>query len=186
MTGARIFAGLHQRLSRFADDRAGVSAVEFSIILPFMLLLDVGGNELGNGLAVQYRATLAARTVADLAFQYISIDKATMSSILGASSAVVAPYPSNNMVVTVSEVTTNAAGQRFITWSDSLNGAPRTAGAAVTLPSALQTPNISLIWGEVTYPYTPTAGYVITGTFNIYENAYFYPRLSSSVTCNAC
>jgi hypothetical protein len=52
----------------------------------------------------------------------------------------------------------------------------------VTLPPNLRTPNISLIWGEVTYPYTPSMGYVITGTISIYESVYFYPRLSNSVT----
>ena len=68
------------------------------------------------------------------------------------------------MVVTVSEVTTNGSGQGTITWSCSLNGTARTVGSAVTLPANLQTANISLIWGEVTYPYTPQLGYVITGT----------------------
>ncbi len=186
MVRVRTLAELPRCLRRFVRDRAGVSALEFSIVLPFMLLLYIGGNELGNGLAVQYRVTLAARTVADLASQYVSIDNPTMSSILGASSAVLAPYSSANMVVTVSEVTTNASGQGSITWSDSLNGTPRTVGAAVTLPTALQTPNISLIWGEVSYPYTPSTAYVITGTINIYQSAYFYPRLSSSVACNGC
>lgn len=109
-----------------------------------------------------------------------------MSGILNASSQIIAPYPAANMVVTVSEVTTNSQGQGTITWSASLNGTARTVGASVTLPTALQTSNISLIWGEVTYPYTPQMGYVLTGTVNLYQSTYFYPRLSSSVACNGC
>jgi hypothetical protein len=97
-----------------------------------------------------------------------------------------APYPVANMVVTVSEVTTNAQGQGTITWSASLNGTARTVGASVTLPSELQTSNISVIWGEATYPYTPQMGYVITGTVNLYQSTYFYPRLSNSVACDSC
>lgn len=170
------------QLRRFARDRDAVSAVEFAIVLPFMLLLYVGGVEVGDGLAIQFKVTETARTVTDLTTQYVSIDSATMSNILGASSAVVAPYPTSSMVVTVSEVTTNSRGQGTITWSCSLNGTPRPLNQSFTLPSALQTANISLILGEVTYPYTPQLGYVITGTVNMYQSTYFYPRLSNQIT----
>ncbi|HML08750.1 MAG TPA: TadE/TadG family type IV pilus assembly protein [Xanthobacteraceae bacterium] len=186
MTLARPLRKFRSRLRRFARDRSGVTAVEFAIVVPFMLLAYIGGNELGNGLAIKYRVTLAARTVTDLASQYVSIDGATMSSILNASSSVIAPYSSANMVVTVSEITTDANGQGTVTWSDSLNGTPRTVGSSVTLPTALQTPSISLIWGEVTYPYQPVGGYFLTGTINFYQSTYFYPRLSSSIACNGC
>jgi len=190
MTGAgAIFTTilrLRSHVRRFARDRHAVSAVEFAIVLPFMLLMYIGGVELADGLAIKFKVTETARTVTDLTTQYVSIDAATMSSILGAAATVVAPYPSANMVVTVSEVTTNSQSQGTITWSDSLNGTPRTVGASVTLPTSLQTPNISLIWGEVTYPYTPSLGYFITGTINIYESTYFYPRLSNSIACDGC
>jgi Flp pilus assembly protein TadG len=169
-------------LLRLARDRDGVSAVEFAVVLPFMLTLYLGGIELGDGLAIQFRSTLAARTVADLASQYVSIDNAAMSSILGAASTVVTPYSAANMVVTVSEVTTNSHGQATVVWSDSLNGTARTVGSSVTLPTKLQQANITLIFGEVTYPYTPSMGYVITGTISIYESMYFFPRMSTTVT----
>jgi Flp pilus assembly protein TadG len=86
------------------------------------------------------------------------------------------------MVVTVSEVTTNSHGQATVVWSDSLNGTARTVGSSVTLPTKLQQANITLIFGEVTYPYTPSMGYVITGTISIYESMYFFPRMSTTVT----
>jgi Flp pilus assembly protein TadG len=178
---ASATAVFRSHLTRFASQRDGVSAVEFAIVLPFMLLMYVGSAELGDGLAIKAKATKVARTVTDLASQQVSIQASDMSTILGASSTVISPYPSANMVMTVSEVTTNAQGQGTIAWSCSLNGTARTVGSSVTLPANLQTANISLIWGEVTYPYTPQLGYVITGTVNIYENTYFYPRLVNSV-----
>jgi Flp pilus assembly protein TadG len=180
-------AGFRRALRRFLGDRDGVSALEFALIVPFMLTLYLGGAELGDGLAIQFKATLAARTVADLASQYITVDSSTMSDILGAASTVVTPYSSNNMVVTVSELTTtNSSGAATVTWSAS-NGTPRSAGSTLTLPAALQTlpSGTALIWGEVTYPYTPSMGYVITGTITMYENIYFYPRMTSSVSCTA-
>jgi Flp pilus assembly protein TadG len=177
-------------LVRFGGDRGGVSAIEFALVLPFMLTLYLGSVDLGDGLAVQYRATLAARTVADLASQYITIDANTMNEILSAASTVVAPYSANNMTVTVSEVTTtDANGNAKVTWSAANSGNGRTVGSSVTLPPALQTlpANTALILGEVTYPFTPQFGYVFTSTVNIYQSQYFYPRQTTCVSYNnAC
>jgi Flp pilus assembly protein TadG len=183
---AAALAGF-RALRRLGADRRGISAVEFALILPFMVTLYLGSVELGDGLALQFRTTLAARTVADLTSQYVTIDTATMDQILGAASTVVAPYSSNNMIVTVSEVTTtNASGAAQVTWSAANSGNGRTVGSSVTLPQALQAlpSGTALILGEVTYPYNPEFGYALTGVINIYESQYFYPRLSTCVNYN--
>ncbi len=185
MTLAATIAEFRSYLRSFARDRDAVSAVEFAIVLPFMLTIYIGSVELGDGLAINFKVTETARTVTDLTSQYVSIDPATMSSILGASSTVIAPYSSANMVVTVSQVQVAAnATTGTINWSCSLNGTARTVNSSVTLPTNLQKPasTIYLIRGEVTYPYTPAVGYVITGTINMYQSTYFYPRLSNTVT----
>ncbi len=181
MTPVRTLFAFRSYLRNFARDRGAVAAVEFAIILPLMLIIYLGGVELGDGMAIQYKVTETARTVTDLGSQYTSINTATMSSILGASSTVVAPYSSAGMTVTLSEVTTDANGAGTITWSCSLNGTAHLINSSVTLPTNLQAANISLLWGEVTYPYTPSMGYVVTGTINMYQTTYFYPRLSTSV-----
>ena len=182
MIQALLLRRCRRDLLRFARDIRGVSATEFAIVLPFMLALYLGSTEAGNGFAVQFKASLAASRVADLASQYQSIDNSAMSGILGAAAIVVAPYSSSAMIVTVTQVTTDSRGQGTIIWSDSLNGSPRTAGQAITLPTALQNANTSLIWSEVTYPYKPWLGLVFTNTINIYQSSYFYPRLSTSVS----
>jgi Flp pilus assembly protein TadG len=184
MTLTRTFTGLGAYVRSFARDRDAVSAVEFAIVLPFMLLLYIGGVELGDGLQVQFKVTETARTVTDLASQYINIESSDMSNILGAASTVVTPYSASSLIMTVSQVkVTSNATTGTVSWSCSLNGTARTVGASVTLPSNLQKPSsaIYLILGEVTYPYTPQIGYVITGTINMYESAYFYPRLVDSI-----
>jgi len=176
-------ADLRSFLRRFGGDRGGISAVEFALILPFMVFTYVGSAELGDGIAIYYKVTETARTVTDLTSQYVTIDPTTMGNILGASATVVAPYSSAGMIVTLSQVNpTSATGQGTIAWSCSLNGTAHTVGATVTLPTNLQTPSgVSIIWGEVTYPYTPAMGFAVTGTINMYQAMYFYPRLSNSV-----
>ncbi len=176
-------------LRRFVRERDGVSAVEFALILPFMLTLYLGGSELGDGMAIQFKATLAARTVADLATQYTNIpDTTTMNQIIGAASTVITPYSTANMTVTVSELKlTNGSTTGSVVWSASNSGNGRAVNSTFPLPTAMQalataaTPTVYLILGEVTYPYTPSMGYVVTGTINIYEDIVFSPRLASCV-----
>jgi Flp pilus assembly protein TadG len=193
MTSKCTMATVLKRTRNACDDQSGVAAVEFAIVLPFMLALYIGGVELGDGLAIQVKVTDTTHIVADLVTQQTtSTTKARIDTILGASSATMAPYSSPpysaaNLVVTVSEVSTNASGAATVTWSDSLNGTKRPVGQVMTLPASLVgLPNVSLILGEVSYRYTPNLGYNIVGTVTIADSYYLFPRNSASITCATC
>jgi len=173
---------LSQHLARLANDQRGVSAVEFAMLLPLMITLYLGTVEVSQGVGIDRKVTLTTRTVADLASQVQSINNADMSNLLNASSAVIVPYDTTKLKVTVSEVTIDANGVAKIVWSDTLNGTKRTAGTIVTLPAALNVPSTSLIWSEVAYTYKPAIGYVVTGTLNLSDQIYMRPRLSDTVT----
>jgi hypothetical protein len=41
-----------------------------------------------------------------------------------------------------------------------------------------------LIWGEASYAYKPTIGYVVTGTLNLSDQIYMSPRLTASVSAS--
>ena len=77
---------------RFARDQRGVSAVEFAMLLPLMLTLYLGAVEVSQGIGIDRKVTLTARTVADLASQVSSINNADMTNMLNASAAVIAPF----------------------------------------------------------------------------------------------
>jgi len=171
----------------WADSRA-VSATEFAIVLPFMLVLWIGGIELGNGLAISVKVSETAHTVADLVSRNACVTSGTLDTMLSASSATIAPYAAANATVVVSEVSTDASGNATVTWSRALNGTARSVNQPMTLPSSLGTPspaNISLILGETSYQYTPNLGYTISGTITIAENYYLFPRVTSAVQ-NPC
>jgi Flp pilus assembly protein TadG len=190
MIFSSAISNLRFSLLRFAHKRDGGSAVEFAILLPFMLALYLGGTELGEGLQVQSKVTEVARTVADLSSQYPIIDAPTMTSILNASSVVLTPYSAANIVVTISQVQVlaNQPTGTISGWSCSLNGTARVVGSSIALPTNLQNPadTIYLIYGEATYPYTPSFGYAVTGTINMYQTAWFYPRLVPSISGAPC
>jgi Flp pilus assembly protein TadG len=171
---------LSQQFIRLGGDQRGVSAVEFAMVLPLMLTLYLGAVEVSTGVAIDRKVTLTARTVADLASQAKSIDTNTdMQNILKASAQVIIPYDATKLKVTVSQVKIDANSNATIDWSCTLNG--NKESGSVTVPSALVLPGIWLIWSEVSYSYTPSIGYVVTGTLNLSDRIYMRPRLSASV-----
>jgi Flp pilus assembly protein TadG len=175
----RVF---HRRLGRLATDQRGVSAVEFALLLPLMIALYLGTVEISQGISVDRKVTMTARAVADLVSQASTINNSDMTDILSASTAVMTPYATSPLKVTVSSVVIDDKGKATIDWSDTLYGTARTKGSTVMLPSALAVPSTSLIWSEVQYGYTPAIGYVITGTLTFKEQLYMSPRASSSVS----
>jgi Flp pilus assembly protein TadG len=179
---AIAFRRLSERLHRFVGDPRGVSAVEFAMLLPLMLTLYLGGVEISQGVGIDRKVTLTTRTIADLASQVASINNASMTNMLNATTAVMSPYPTGQLKVTVSAVTIDANGVAKIAWSDTFQGTKRAVGSTVTLPAALNVNNTSLIWSEVSYSYTPTIGYVVTGTLNLNDQIWMRPRLSDTVT----
>ncbi|HWV52146.1 TadE/TadG family type IV pilus assembly protein [Pseudorhodoplanes sp.] len=170
-----------RRLSEFTRDKRGVSAVEFAMLLPLMLTLYLGGVEVSQGISIDRKVTLTARTVADLVAQVASIDTAGINAALGASTAVMAPYPDSSVKVTVSVIDIDANGNAKIKWSATKNGTARAVGSSVTLPAALNVPSTSLVWGEASYTYKPSIGYVVTGTMNLSDQIYMRPRLSDTI-----
>lgn len=170
-----------RRLSEFTRDKRGVSAVEFAMLLPLMLTLYLGGVEVSQGISIDRKVTLTARTVADLVAQVASIDTAGINAALGASTAVMAPYPDSSVKVTVSVIDIDANGNAKIKWSATKNGTARAVGSSVTLPAALNVPSTSLVWGEASYTYQPSIGYVVTGTMNLSDQIYMRPRLSDTI-----
>jgi Flp pilus assembly protein TadG len=173
---------LPRRLSEFASDKRGVSAVEFAMLLPLMLTLYLGGVEVSQGIAIDRKVTLTARTVADLVAQVSTIDTTGINAALGASAAIFAPYPDSSAKITVSVVTIDSNGNAKIAWSATKNGTARAVGSSVTLPAALKVPSTSLVWGEAGYNYTPSIGYVVTGTMALSDQIFMRPRLSETVT----
>jgi Flp pilus assembly protein TadG len=175
-------SGLQRRIARFATDRSGVSAVEFAMLLPLMITLYLGTVEISQGVAVDRKVTLTTRTVADLTSQASSISNTDMTNIFNATSSVIAPYDASQLKITVSLVTIDSTAAAKVTWSCTLNGTKRAVNSSVTLPSALNIANTTLVWSEASYTYRPAIGYVVTGTLNLSDQIYMRPRLSDTIT----
>jgi Flp pilus assembly protein TadG len=176
---------LRRRFDQLSHDQRGVSAVEFALLLPLMTTLYLGTVEVSQGISADRKVTMTARTLADLVSQSTTVNNSGMNDILAASTAVMYPFSTNLLKVTVTAVDIDANGKATVSWSDSYNGTARAKGSTVTLPAALVVNSSSLIWSEVQYTYTPTIGYVITGSLTLKDQLYMAPRLSASVARTA-
>jgi Flp pilus assembly protein TadG len=174
-------ARLVLRFAKLAADRRGIAATEFAMLLPMMLVLFVGVTEVGQAIAISRKVTITGRTVTDLVSQYSALSTTDMTNLLSAAGQVMSPYPSSNVTVIVSEISTNSSSVATITWSVAQNGTAYTKGTQVTLPSGLSAPNISLVWGVVQYKYTPVFGDKIIGTQVLSDQIYLSPRLCTYI-----
>jgi Flp pilus assembly protein TadG len=182
-----MVGGLFIRLRRprfFIRDNRGVSAVEFALILPVMLLLYLGCNELGNGLTIARKVTHVTSTVSDLVAQSKgSITADEITNILNAAASIMTPYGTSLLKIKVSEYAIDANSKVTVVWSKAYNDTALTPNAVITnLPTGVKTASTWLITTEVHYAYKPTIGYVMTGTFDLHDQFYLRPRLSNSIT----
>ena len=170
----------------FVRDKAGVSAVEFALVLPFMLLLLFGSTELLQVVLIDRQVTLTASTVANIVAQYTTISASQdMPDVLNASVQIFSPNPSSNAQVVVSLVTIDSRGNATVTWSQTLNGTARRTGAVVTVPASLKIPNTSLVFSEVAYSYVPVFDFLHFGTFSLYELVFMGPREATTINLTA-
>ncbi len=179
----RLFARLSP--SRLAHDRTAVSAVEFALILPLMLTLYLGGIQVTEALSINRKVSHVTSTLADLVTQAKSLTNSEMGNILDASSSVMAPYSASTLQITVAEVRIDGSGKATVVWSDARNTTAPTVGSSVTLPAAIAVANSYVVATTATYPFTPSIGYVLTGSFNLKSTYYLKPRLSELITRTA-
>lgn len=196
------------RAKKFSTDADAVAAIEFAIVVPFMLALLVGGVELGDGMAINVKVSATAHSVADMVTQNTSLSTASMQNILTGATAIIAPYPVNDsqLLVTVSEISSDANGTLTLQWSQSYNGAsfgsgrPSLGSSAnyqpLSIPTSLngtagnvnnpnnQNDQVSFIVSEVSYAYTPNLGYAISGTVVLRDNDWVFPRCSTDSPAN--
>ncbi len=178
-----------RRLARFIRDRRGVSAVEFALLAPVMIALYLGLVEVSDGIGIDRKVGLTASALANLAASCTDsnnnsggcpsnvLSSTEMSNIFDAASAIIAPYSAANLKMTLSCVNIDSNGKANVMWSETRNG--NKESGVLSIPTDLAVAGTQLLYAEVTYAYTPTVGYTITGTLNLSSTMYMGPRISA-------
>jgi Flp pilus assembly protein TadG len=170
---------------RFVASTRAVAAIEFSIVLPVLMLIFLGTFDAGRAIAIYMKVRSATFTIDAITNQYTSVQDSDLQSITGAAAVILAPYSSTPAVVTVTQVKVTSANHARVSWSYSLGGSARSTGSAVTAPGSLGTCGsypCYLILGEMSYTYTPMFGFFASAAnFTLSDSLFATPRSSKCV-----
>lgn len=179
--------------TRLMRDRRGVSAIEFAMIAPILILIYVAVAESGNALTVFRRTSTVAATASDLTAQVKQVSTADLQDIVAASASILTPYDPASLKIVISSVVADNNNNGKVAWSYANKGTGRAVNSAYTIPAGLTEPGTSVIVSEITYGFTPLLGLtdiftpLFSGTVdcpapNICKNFYTRPRRSLTVT----
>lgn len=176
-----IVEHLTARARRIARNSEGVSAIEFALILPVMVIMFLGAVEFSHALTVDRRVSAVASAVADLTAQTDKITASEVQDMFTAATSIMSPYSSTPISMVVTSVVADEDNKTTVDWSCAENGSPHAKGSNYALPEGLTQPFSSVIVAEVSYSYTPPIGQYMTGGLTMSETFYLRPRRSLTV-----
>jgi Flp pilus assembly protein TadG len=177
---------------RKARSQRGVSAIEFALIAPLMVLMLLGATEASLAVTVDRKTTLAASTLGDLAAQTDLVSCAELAQISAVTRQVFEPYSGNNATMVVANLML-VGGVAKVEWSkflrtDSGTGAilcddvPSShslyVGKTVTVDAGLFATNGGVVVGDVEMVHTSIGTSFIANNLRLHERFYLRPRKS--------
>lgn len=169
-------------LQRFRRENSGVSAVEFAIIAPLMLIIYLGSVEVSLALSIDRKITSTASAIADLVAQDDVITDDEIVDILNAGNAIIVPFDAGPLQLRVSSLLMDGDGDVEVQWSDASGMAALAEGSSVNTPNGVLQTNRSVIMVEVEYRYHTLFSQLGMSHFDISEIFYLRPRRSIVVS----
>ena len=173
-------------LTRLRGDRRGVSAVEFALIAPVILLFYFGLAEFCQAFMAQKRMGRTAATVADLVTQNETVTVADVTDVFEVGRLMMRPFPSAPLEQRVTALTRRTDGQVRVDWSRAQGMTARGAGSTVEIPDGLIAADESLVMTEITYDYESPFGEMLPGLTRFSHTYYLRPRKVEQVACTDC
>ena len=176
------------RLRKLWRNERGVSAIEFALLAPVLVILFIGCIEVTFKIWSTQKAEKLSVTLADVVAQSQTVTQSDLTKLTGAVNKIMDPFPfGTNGVVIISSVY-RAAGQTAVkvNWQYKTTGSMSviskigTAGQDANLPTGLTlNEKENVIVAEVFYKYEPIAPGIMFSEDVIYRRAFFKPRLGA-------
>lgn len=178
------------RIQRFAKDTRGVSAVEFALLLPVMVLIYGGVVDLSRGVEADKKVNRVASVVGDLLSRQVTVKVSELNDIFQIGATTMVPSATSPEIkVTFLQIESNAVAGLLpakVLWSYATSGLKRdTVNSRITIPNDLRISTLTYIRVEVQYKYIPFMAYVMPA-LNLSEIYYISPRYTDEITCIDC
>jgi Flp pilus assembly protein TadG len=183
----RALSLLKRGLGAFRRDRRGVSAVEFALIAPVLILTYFGLAELSSAMMAQRRASHSASAIGDLVAQSTTVTTANLTDMFSAATTILSPFPTSTLKLRVTSITGDKNGAPQVDWSRA-QGTDISALTSVTgLPTGLiSAKGDNVIMAESTYTYNSTFAFLLKNGLTFTEKFYLKPRQVAMVACSNC
>lgn len=186
MALSSIFAPLTRRtrwrgIKGLWYNEKGVSAVEFALIAPVLVLIYFGCIELSLLMRADRRVTATASSLGDLTARLTSVSDQDMQEMYNAAVVMMQPYSAEVARMRITSVVDTGDGQTKVSWSDGFNIDAYTKGANITVPAGLVPSPGSVVVAEVEYDYQSKVGFVLDTSRTVKDTFYLRPRRVTSI-----
>lgn len=173
-----------RELHRFGHDRRGLGAVEFALILPFMLTVCFGSVQCFLLARAKMLTVAAARNLADLVSQQDSVSASTMADFCTAGKLSVQPLSSTTLRMSVAGVSySSTTSAPAIVWTDTTCGSVPDISTAATLAKSVVTASgDSTIVVRAAYTLSLPISFPLGSSFGLTGTALARPRNGTAVT----
>jgi hypothetical protein len=155
-----------------------VSAVEFALIAPVMVLIYFGGIELSFLMEADRRVTTVSSTIGDLTSRATALNTDEVGDIFAASNQLILPLDPNTAQLRITSLIADADGTVTVDWSEGCRIQARSPGSSVEdLPNDIVPALGSIIMAEVSYNYQSNIQYLpVTKNVNLEDRFFLRPR----------
>jgi Flp pilus assembly protein TadG len=162
-------------------DERGVSAVEFAMIAPVLVLIYLGCVELSLMMRVDRRVTSTSAALGDLTARLTVVTEADMEEMYNAAAVMMQPYDMDTTRMRITSIVDTGDGSPTVDWSDAHNMTAYANGATVTVPAGIIPSPGSVIMAEVEYDYEGTFAVAFETSRTLKDKFYLRPRRVSTI-----
>lgn len=183
-------------LFRLIRSKEGVGAVEFALIVPFLLIMYVGALEISVAMSVDKKIAKATAIATDIITQTTATNQASLTEMLGVAQSVMAPFDADALNMQIVGIRVDAAGDPTVAWSwDEENGRPLTVGIPINIPTAFKIPDTFVVQAILDMDYdllmlvpkgSGSEGGFIKRSINMEKVYYLHQREAEDITCSNC
>jgi Flp pilus assembly protein TadG len=175
-----------RRLSHFWRDRRGVSAVEFALVAPMLVLFYCGMAELTQAMMAQRRLNHLASSIGDVVARTPQLTDARLDDVFHTGDTLMLPFSTGNLNLCLASVVSDATGKDTVDWSEKYpTGATidcPAKGDVLTIDTGVLPASQSVIMSKASYGYDSPLKLIMPTQIVFHRTLYLRPRLSDNVT----